>query len=69
MVHGFDFENAYSVRQELEECFTSALAEGRGEFLSYLNGGMSIEEAAGQMNYGQKADEFYRQVEEMFAVQ
>lgn len=69
MVYGFDFENAYSVRQELEECFASALAEGRGEFLGYLDGGMSIEEAAGQMNYGQKADEFYRQVEEMFAVQ
>ncbi|MBS6952155.1 MAG: extracellular solute-binding protein [Enterocloster asparagiformis] len=68
MVHGFDFENAYSVRQELEEYFSSVLAGGREEFLGYLNGGMSIEEAAEQMNYGQKADEFYRQVEEMFAV-
>ncbi len=68
MVHGFDFENAYSVRQELEEYFSSVLAGGREEFLGYLNGGMSMEEAAEQMNYGQKADEFYRQVEEMFTV-
>ena len=69
MVYGFDFENAYSVRQELEEYFSSVLAEGRSEFLRCLNSGMSIEEAAETMNYGQKADEFYRRVEEMFAKQ
>ncbi len=69
MVYGFDFENAYSVRQELEEYFSSVLAEGRSEFLRCLNSGMSIEEAAETMNYGQKADEFYRRVEEMFVKQ
>ena len=69
MVYGFDFENAYGVRQELEEYFSSVLAEGRSEFLRCLNSGMSIEEAAETMNYGQKADEFYRRVEEMFAKQ
>ena len=66
MVYGFDFENAYGVRQELEEYFSSVLAEGRSEFLGCLNSGMSIEEAAEKMNYGQKADKFYRRVEEMF---
>lgn len=66
MVYGFDFENAYSVRQELEKYFSSVLVEGRSEFLGCLNSGMSIEEAAEKMNYGQKADEFYRRVEEMF---
>ena len=66
MVYGFDFENAYGVRQELEEYFSSVLAEGRSEFLRCLNSGMSIEEAAETMNYGQKADKFYRRVEEMF---
>lgn len=66
MVYGFDFENAYGVRQELEKYFSSVLAEGRNEFLDCLNSGMSIEEAAEKMNYGQKADEFYRRIEEMF---
>ena len=66
MVYGFDFENAYSVRQGLEEYFRNTLAQGRQEFVGYLENGMTAEEAAQKMQYDRKADEFYRQIRALF---
>ena len=66
MVYGFDFENAYSVRQGLEEYFRSTLAQGRQEFVGYLERGLTAEEAAQKMQYDRKADEFYQQIRALF---
>ena len=66
MVYGFDFENAYSVRQGLEEYFKSTLEQGRQEFVGYLENGLTEEEAAQKMQYDRKAGEFYRQVRALF---
>ena len=66
MVYGFDFENSYDVRNDLNDCFSSSLKEGRAEFLGYLDQGMSMEEAAKAMEYDKKAEAFYEQVEAIF---
>lgn len=66
MVYGFDFENSYDARQELEQCFFSALSEGRAEFLSYLNSGKTMEEAALLMDYDKKSADFYQRVQGLF---
>lgn len=66
MVYGFDFENAYDVRTDLNDCLSSMLSEGRAEFTGYTAGGMSVEEAAKAMEYDKKAEAFYAQVEDIF---
>lgn len=66
MVYGFDFENSYDVRQGLEQCFFSALSEGRAEFLGYLNSGKTMEEAVRLMNYDKKSADFYECVKGLF---
>lgn len=66
MVYGFDFENAYDVRTELNNCFNDALKLGRGEYTGYLENGMSPEEAAETMEYDKKAEAFYEQVRAIF---
>ena len=66
MVYGFDFENSYDVRTEVDACFSEALSRGRMEFEEYLGQGMSMDEAAASMDYGRKADAFYEQVKAIF---
>lgn len=66
MVYGFDFENAYSVRQGLEEYFRGTLSQGRQEFVGYLESGLTTEEAAQEMQYDRKAEEFYQQIRALF---
>ena len=66
MVYGFDFENSYDVRTELNDCLSIALSQGRQEFLDLVNGGMTPEEAAESMDYDGKAELFYEQVREIF---
>ena len=66
MVYGFDFENSYDVRTEVDACFSEALSRGCMEFEEYLGQGMSMDEAAASMDYGRKADAFYEQVKAIF---
>lgn len=66
MVYGFDFENAYDVRTELNESFSNSLSQGRAEFGGYLGQGMSMEEAADAMEYSNKAEAFYEEVKAIF---
>ena len=65
-VYGFDFENAYSVRQGLEEYFRGTLSQGRQEFVGHLESGLTTEEAAQEMQYDRKAEEFYQQIRALF---
>lgn len=66
MVRGFDFEGAYDVRMKLEDYFKSYLQAGREEYLGYLHDGMQPQEAAEAMDYGKKADAFYRGILAVF---
>lgn len=66
MVYGFDFEDSYDVRTDLNDCFSTFLKEGRAEFVVYLDQGMTMEEAAQAMAYDSKAEAFYEQVKEIF---
>ena len=66
MVYGFDFEDSYDVRTDLNDCFSTFLKEGRAEFVGYLDQGMTMEEAAQAMAYDSKAEAFYEQVNEIF---
>lgn len=66
MVYGFDFENAYDVRSELNDCFSEALRQGRAQFAGYVQQGLSMEEAAEAMEYSEKAEAFYEQVKAIF---
>ena len=54
------------MRQGLEEYFRSTLAQGRQEFVGYLERGLTAEEAAQKMQYDRKADEFYQQIRALF---
>ncbi len=66
MVYGFDFEHAYDVRVDVSDTFSLALKSGREEFKSYLDQGKSMEEAAALMDYGAKAEQFYKDIEMVF---
>ena len=66
MVYGFDFEDSYDVRTDLNACFSTFLKEGRAESVGYLDQGMTMEEAAEAMAYDRKAEAFYEQVKEIF---
>ena len=66
MVRGFDFEGAYEVRMSLEDYFKAYMKQGREEYLSFLNLGMTAEEAAEAMDYEGKSAEFYEGIVAVF---
>ena len=66
MVRGFDFEGAYEVRMNLEDCFKEAVLSGREEYLGYLASGMTADEAAEAMQYDEKSAAFYEKVLSLF---
>lgn len=66
MVYGFDFKGALDTRTSLDEFMMGFLEQGRSEFLGYLTVGMTMEEAAEAMNYGQKQEAFWQSILELF---
>lgn len=66
MVRGFDFEGAYEVRMNLEDCFKEAVLSGREEYLGYLASGMTADEAEEAMRYDEKSTAFYEKILDLF---